>query len=181
MGPNSISGPPGTGQSNNFEGAADKAGDDHGEATQMFEPELSPDPNRIEAFLTPSTLQIDPDLRPVAPALILNALALTPVDRSSGLSPAGNRQRSVAWIQNENAFPMDGFVPFDPRFNFSTSKFPKPVWPKTPPTIPTSFFKDHRSKKKVGQLDGLTLFCPNLFSKSKSILFSRIGDCITSS
>ena len=152
MGPNSISGPPGSGQSDNFEdGAADKVDNDHDEATQMFEPELSPDPNRIEAFLTPSPLQIDPDLLPVAPALILNALALTPVDRSSGTSPA-IRQRSVAWIQNENAFPtLDGFVPFDPRFNFSASKFPKPVWPKTPPTIPTSFFKDHRSRKKVGR------------------------------
>jgi len=149
MGPNSISGPPGSAQSANFDDAADKVDDDQDEPTQMFDPDLTPDPNRIEAFVTPSPIQIDPDLLPVAPALILNALALTPVDRSSGASPA-IRQRSVAWIQNENVFPVDGFVPYDPKFSFSASKFPKPFWPKTPPTIPTSFFKDHRSKKKVG-------------------------------
>ena len=108
-----------------------------------------PRPDLLDVpFVTPSSLQIDPDLVPVAPALILNALALTPVDRTGSRSPA-IRKRSSTWIQNENSFPVDGFVPFDPKFSFSASKFPKPFWPKTAPTIPTSFFKDHRSKKKV--------------------------------
>jgi hypothetical protein len=151
MGPTSIELSPSvsvSAHSNDFESA-----NKHDDAVEApaFDPDRTPDPDPAltEALITPSPLQIDPDLLPVAPALILNALALTPVERSGGRSPA-IRQRSSVWIQNENAFPVDGFVPFDPKFSFSTSKFPKPVWPKTPPTIPTSFFKDHRSKNKVG-------------------------------
>ena len=103
---------------------------------------------------TPSPIhlnQLDPDLLPVPPALILHALALTPVDRSGSRTPAIVKRTS--WIQNENCLPLDGFVSLDPRFNYFPShhsKFPKPIWPKTSPTIPTSFFKDHRRKKKVG-------------------------------
>jgi hypothetical protein len=142
MGPNSIG--PVSGHSNASD-AGDKADED-----RAFEPEQEdhePDPELAAAFVTPSPIHIDPDLLPVAPALILNALALTPVDRSGGRSP--QIRKSPSWIQNENAFPVDGFVAFDPKFNFSLSKFPKPVWPKTSPTIPTSFLKDHRSRKKV--------------------------------
>ena len=107
-----------------------------------------PSPACVTSFMNDS---LDPDLLPVPPALILNALALTPVDRSGNRSPAIVKRTS--WIQNENSLPLDGFVSLDPRFNYFPSyhsKFPKPSWPKSSPTIPTSFFKDHRRKKKVG-------------------------------
>jgi hypothetical protein len=114
-----------------------------------------------DVFVTPSPTnlhhnQLDPDLLPVAPALILNALALTPLERSRSTSRISGRtpviQKKSSWIQNENVLPLDGFISIDPTFySYSTSvKFPKPVWPKSSPTIPTSFYKDHRSKKKVG-------------------------------
>ena len=117
-----------------------------------------------DVYVTPSPTnlhhnQLDPDLLPVAPALILNALALTPVERSRSTSRISGRtpliQKKSSWIQNENVLPLDSFISLDPSFySFPTSmKFPKPVWPKSSPTIPTSFYKDHRSKKKVGFFD----------------------------
>jgi hypothetical protein len=112
---------------------------------------VNPSAVHLSSTVHPSVA--DPDLLPVPPALILNALALTPVDRSGGGRTPTIQKKSSWTDNNENSFPLDGFITFDPKFNFFPSKFPKPVWPKTSPTIPTSFFKDHRSKKKVGNVE----------------------------
>jgi hypothetical protein len=112
---------------------------------------INPSAVHLSSTVHPSVA--DPDLLPVPPALILNALALTPVDRSGGGRTPTIQKKSSWTDNNENSFPLDGFITFDPKFNFFPSKFPKPVWPKTSPTIPTSFFKDHRSKKKVGNVE----------------------------
>ena len=154
MGPNLVE-PPNSSQSND----QDSTQKDE-QVNQDDRPKFDPDhitlpDHEIEALLTPSSIRlspvhpsvIDPDLLPVAPALIINVLAITPVDRSGGRTPIIPKKSS--WPNNENSFPLDGFVSFDSKFY--PSKLPKPVWPKTHPTIPTSFFKDHLSKKKVGK------------------------------
>ena len=150
MGPNLIE-PPNSSQSNDLD-STQKDDQVDRDDRPTFDPDLTPLPDhKIEALLTPSPVHppvFDPDLLPVPPALILNVLAITPVDRSGGRTPILTKKSSLT--NNENSFPLDGFVSFDQKFSFYPSKLPKPVWPKTHPTIPTSFFKDHRSKKKVG-------------------------------